>query len=104
MNMNINIENYYKIKVSMSSDPGLSCFDISSSAESICFGEVGGIIRQWADREPFKVHDYSAPTQIVDRTPPVPPIKISFSLLVIFTYHLTIFMKYLLGLLLMSLL
>ncbi len=51
-------------------------FDISSTGEVLVFGDSGGYVHQWVDREDFQINQYSIPTQVPEKPlrPAIPKV------------------------------
>eukprot|EP01043_Picozoa_sp_COSAG02_P064833 COSAG02_NODE_9597_length_2166_cov_40.635320_1_plen_667_part_10 len=57
----------------------VSSFDVSSSGEVLAFGDSGGFVHRWVDRQPFQVNQSSQPTERVDRSPGAPSFELDIS-------------------------
>ena len=57
----------------------VSSFDVSSSGEVLAFGDSGGFVHRWVDRQPFTVNQSSQPTERVDRGPEAPSFELEIN-------------------------
>jgi PAB-dependent poly(A)-specific ribonuclease subunit 2 len=54
----------------------VNAFDVSKSAEVLVFGDSGGFIHRWVDRQPFRMNPTAEPVEHVDRHPGPPAFQL----------------------------
>eukprot|EP00658_Telonema_sp_P-2_P026105 TRINITY_DN2052_c0_g1_i2.p1 TRINITY_DN2052_c0_g1~~TRINITY_DN2052_c0_g1_i2.p1 ORF type:complete len:1233 (-),score=291.67 TRINITY_DN2052_c0_g1_i2:287-3985(-) len=54
----------------------ITSLSISLSGEIMCFGDSGGVVHLWADREEYAAHSSSQPLVLVPREPPLPSFQL----------------------------
>lgn len=69
--------NFYQVQTG----GAVSCMEVSSSGESMVFGDSEGLLHQWADRQDMHLNSYSEPTPFVELQQPLPfPVEMHDSL------------------------